>query len=155
MEENNQSENIHNEENNPDTQTNQPLQKKLPAVRKPAARKPILKTETSESAIPEAITTDTPTATESLSNNESEELSATDSDTKKLDKKNLKKLKKMSDKIKEKEKKAKEKQKEKEKKAKKKKKEKAKKEKVTKKLKEKKAKKKAADKKKKGKSKKK
>jgi len=63
-------------------------------------------------------------------------------DTKKLDKKNLKKLNKMSDKIKEKEKKAK-----------KKKKEKAKKEKAKKKLKEKKAKKKAAQKKKKSKKK--
>jgi|GEM_PF-5331832 len=63
-------------------------------------------------------------------------------DTKKLDKKNLKKLNKMNDKIKEKEKKAK-----------KKKKEKAKKEKAKKKLKEKKAKKKAAQKKKKSKKK--
>ncbi len=74
---------------------------------------------------------------------------SSDKNTKKLDKKNLKKLKKMSDKIKEKERKAKDKQKEKEKKAKKKKKEKAKKEKAKKKLKEKKAKKKKADKKKK------
>ena len=76
-------------------------------------------------------------------------------ETKKLDKKNIKKLKKVSDKIKEKAKKAKDRQKEKEKKAKKKKKDKAKKEKAKKKLKEKKAKKKAAEKKKKNKSKKK
>lgn len=132
-----------------------PQPKRVVAVRKPIVKKPIVKAESEAVHAPiEANASIEISKTESQSNDDADQADKfVDVDTQKLGKKNLKKLKQMSDKIKEKEKKTKEKQKEKEKKAKKKKKEKAKKEKAKKKLKEKKAKKKAAAKKKKSKKK--
>jgi len=135
-----------------------------PAVRKPAAKKPIVKTEESTEAIVAKTTPELKAIKDENALSEDITLENGVNDEVKLEKKNPKKLKKMSAKIKEKEKKAKdkakqkklkEKKKEKEKKAKKKKKEKAKKEKAKKKLKEKKAKKKVAERKKKKKAKKK
>lgn len=136
MEENKPSD-TNDKENKEEVKIVQPAPKKAVATRKPAVRKPAVKPEINTTTGHNAVTE---SKTGTISDDEiTIEEDFTDAETKKLDKKNLKKLKKMSDKIKEKEKKQKEKQKEKEKKAKKKKKEKAKKEKAKKKLKEKKA----------------
>lgn len=146
MEENKQPEQPENSnpaENKTVTKVTPPVKKVV--VRKPAVRKPIVKTESKAAAVPVEVIADTEASKSDAPS--TDEIVATEEDTKRLDQKNLKKLKKMSDKIKEKEQKAKDKQKEKEKKAKKKKKEKAKKEKAKQKLKEKKAKKKAGKKK--------
>lgn len=136
MEENKPSD-TNDKENKEEVKIVQPAPKKAVAPRKPAARKPVVKPEMHTTTAHNAVA-ESKTGTVSDDEMTIEE-DFTDAETKKLDKKNLKKLKKMSDKIKEKEKKQKQKQKEKEKKAKKKKKEKAKKEKAKKKLKEKKA----------------
>ena len=157
------------EEKNEATETNQPTPKKVrvprtTTVRKPTVRKNAVKKTNnfeSDGALPAESNADGEIPKVIISSGKESGVSETSEtenlpeETKKLNKKNIKKLKKVSDKIKEKAKKAKDRQKEKEKKAKKKKKEKAKKEKAKKKLKETKAKKKAAEKKKKNKSKKK
>ena len=136
MEENKPSDTI-DKEKKEEVKIVQPAPKRAVALRKPAVRKPAVKPEMNTTT---AHNDATESKTETVSKDEMYiEEDLTDAETKKLDKKNLKKLKKISDKIKEKEKKQKEKQKEKEKKAKKKLKEKAKKEKAKKKLKEKKA----------------
>jgi alpha-galactosidase/6-phospho-beta-glucosidase family protein len=147
MEENKQADTT-TPENEVASTIEQSAPKKVVAPRKPAVRKTVVQPEVEAvnvlaelEASDEMLTTDVIVEIENSIYQYS----------KKLDKKNLKKLKKMKVKVKEKEKKAKDKQKEKEKKAKKKKKDKAKKEKAKKKLKEKKAKKKAAGKKKKSK----
>jgi len=84
-----------------------PAVARKPTARKPIVRKPLLKTDT----VPAPITADL----EVVKSEKRSEVNANDAitlaneDTVKLDKKNLKKLKKMSDKVKEKEKKAKDK----------------------------------------------
>jgi len=147
MEENTQSEDLNQQEKKVTPKVIRTPVKKAAAPIKTTVRKPRVKKEVVTETDPVELNGDITVKASDTSTTVATE-DATAEDTQKLDKKNLKKLKKMSDKIKEKEKKAKEKQKEKEKKAKKKKKEKAKKEKTKKKLKEKEAKKKAAKKKK-------
>lgn len=168
MEENKQSDSINKEETQADSKIVTPAAKKVTVTRKPTTQKPAgvnLQVNSKNNSDSQQSVGRRPAVRKSIakpeivpvpeSTSKPEEIIETVNKTEtdeniKLSKKNLKKLKKMSDKAKakEKEKKAKEKQKEKEKKARKKKKEKAKKEKAKKKLKEKKAKKKAADKKK-------